>query len=96
MLGKNQINFTMKTLDAIFLENIINNDNNSLIKKGESGKKRMISNRIVLMVVGLIVLLMGILGAIPDWGLGTEPMWHAAIKILVGLIALVIAYMNKG
>jgi hypothetical protein len=57
----------------------------------------MISNRILLMVVGVIVLLMGILGALPDTTLdiGSEPIWHAALKIIIGLVVLVLAYMNK-
>ncbi len=55
----------------------------------------MVSNRIVLMVVGVIVLLMGILALVPDLDLGSEPEWHAAVKIIVGLAAIVIAYINK-
>jgi hypothetical protein len=38
---------------------------------------------------------MVILGAIPDLELGTEPIWHAILKIIIGLVAIVLAYMNK-
>ncbi|MFB6088563.1 MAG: hypothetical protein ABEK36_02165 [Candidatus Aenigmatarchaeota archaeon] len=47
------------------------------------------------MVVGLLVLLMGILGLIPGLNLGTEPAWHAGLKILVGLFAIAVPFMNK-
>ena len=47
------------------------------------------------MIVGFIVLIMGILGAIPDLEIGTEPIWHAILKIIIGLVAIVLAYMNK-
>ncbi len=55
----------------------------------------MISNRLLLMIVGVIVLIMGILGAVPGIDIGTEPMWHAALKIIVGLVVIILAYMNK-
>ena len=48
------------------------------------------------MIVGILVLLMGILGAIPSLEYATEPLWHAILKILLGLIALVVAYMDRG
>lgn len=57
--------------------------------------RKMISNRILLMIVGIIVLLMGILGAFPGIDIGTEPIWHATLKIIVGLVVLVLAYMNN-
>jgi len=57
----------------------------------------MISNRILLMIVGLIVLVMGILGALPDdmLDMGTEPIWHAILKIIIGIVAIGLAYINK-
>lgn len=55
----------------------------------------IISNRLLLMVVGVIVLIMGILGAVPGIDIGTEPMWHAALKIIIGLVVIILAYMNK-
>jgi uncharacterized membrane protein HdeD (DUF308 family) len=54
----------------------------------------MVKSKIVLMIVGIIVLLMGILGLL-DLGYATEPSWHAALKILVGLVAILFGYMDK-
>jgi len=59
------------------------------------GDGKMISNKILLMIVGVILLLMGILGAVPSIDIGTEPIWHAALKIIVGLVVVILAYMNK-
>jgi hypothetical protein len=59
------------------------------------GDGEMISNKILLMIIGVIILLMGVLGAVPGIDIGTEPIWHAALKIIVGLVVVVIAYMNK-
>jgi len=55
----------------------------------------MISNRIVLIIVGVIVLVMGILGLVPDLDMASEPEWHAALKVIVGLIAIGYGYMNQ-
>jgi hypothetical protein len=52
-------------------------------------------SRMVLMIVGVLILLMGILGVL-DLDYATEPMWHAILKIIVGLVALAVAYMDKG
>lgn len=54
----------------------------------------MIKSKIVLMVLGIIIILMGILGLL-DIGMATEPSWHAVLKIIIGLIALVLGYMDK-
>jgi len=54
----------------------------------------VIKSKIVLMIVGIIIILMGILGLL-DIGMGTEPSWHAILKIIIGLVALVVAYMDK-
>ena len=44
-----------------------------------------------LLIVGIIVLLMGILAVVPGLAWGTEPMWHAVLKIVVGAVATWIA-----
>jgi hypothetical protein len=44
-----------------------------------------------LLIIGLLVLVMGILGAVPGIGIGSEPIWHAILKIIVGIVAVVIA-----
>lgn len=54
------------------------------------------SSKWTLIVIGLIVLLMGIMAMIPSLEIGTEPMWHAVVKVIVGLVALVVGFMDKG
>jgi hypothetical protein len=46
-------------------------------------------------ILGLVVALMGVAGLIPSWELGTEPMWHAIAKIIIGLVAIVIPFVDK-
>jgi hypothetical protein len=58
------------------------------------GGDMVIKSKIFLMVVGILIILMGILGLL-DIGMGTEPSWHAILKIIVGLAALVVAYMDR-
>lgn len=48
-----------------------------------------------LMIIGLGLLLMGIAGVIPGWELATEPVWHAIVKIAVGVIALIVVFADK-
>lgn len=48
-----------------------------------------------LIIVGIVILLMGILGLVPDLTIGTEPEWHAALKILIGLVAIAVGFMEK-
>jgi len=60
---------------------------------GEERKMRY--SRLVLIVVGILVLLMGILGIVPDLDMGTEPSWHAALKIVIGLVAIAVGYMDR-
>ena len=45
----------------------------------------------VLLVVGILIVLMGILALIPGIGMGTEPVWHAIAKLILGVAAIVIA-----
>jgi hypothetical protein len=51
--------------------------------------------KITLIIVGLIILLMGIWGLIGTYAGVTDPQWHAALKIIVGLIAMGVGYMDK-
>jgi hypothetical protein len=44
-----------------------------------------------LVIVGVILILMGIGGLIPNLGIGTEPAWHALAKIVIGVLSLVFA-----
>ncbi|MBU7014926.1 MAG: hypothetical protein HXS52_11950 [Theionarchaea archaeon] len=54
----------------------------------------MVKSKTILIIVGIIVLLMGILGLL-DLDYATEPSWHAVLKIIVGLVAVVFGYMDK-
>lgn len=51
--------------------------------------------KITLIIVGLAVAVMGVLALIPGIDMGEEPMWHAVVKIIVGIAALVVAFMDK-
>ena len=44
--------------------------------------------------ISLAILIMGILGAIPGINLGTEPLWHAIVKIVIGLVGLFVAWKS--
>ena len=55
----------------------------------------MPSSKTVLMILGVIVALMGVAGLIPSIALGTEPMWHAAVKIVIGAYGAYVGYAEK-
>lgn len=48
-----------------------------------------------LIIVGAIILVMGIAGLPGVSDMGTEPDWHAILKIVIGIIAIIIAFMDK-
>jgi uncharacterized membrane protein YczE len=48
-----------------------------------------------LIIVGLIVLVMGIAGLPGVSDIGTEPDWHAVLKIVVGIVAIVVPFVDK-
>jgi uncharacterized membrane protein YczE len=48
-----------------------------------------------LIIVGLIVLVMGIAGLPGVSDLGTEPDWHAVLKIIIGIVAVIVALLEK-
>jgi len=50
----------------------------------------------VLLVISIIVILMGVMSLIPSIKLGTEPTWHAAVKIVVGLVGLWVSLQKTG
>ena len=52
-------------------------------------------SRAVLGIVGVLVALMGVAALIPSWTLATEPAWHSWAKIIVGVIALIIAMSDS-
>ncbi|MFC1640695.1 hypothetical protein ACFL2D_01450 [Patescibacteria group bacterium] len=51
--------------------------------------------KISLIILGAVIALMGIGGLIPSFELGDEPVWHAVAKIVIGLVAILIAIMDK-
>lgn len=53
-----------------------------------------------LMFVGVVLAIMGLLGLLPDGTLpeaisGTEPVWHAVAKVVVGLVSVGVALNDK-
>ncbi len=59
------------------------------------GKERGEMSKITLIIVGIIVAVMGILAVIPGIALGSEPLWHSVVKIIIGLIAIIIGLADK-
>ena len=51
--------------------------------------------KITLIIVGALLLVMGIAGLPGVSDIGTEPDWHAILKIIVGVVAVIIALMEK-
>ncbi|MFC2069112.1 hypothetical protein ACFLTP_08940 [Chloroflexota bacterium] len=51
--------------------------------------------KITLILISIALIVMGILGAIPGINIGTEPIWHAIAKIVIGLVGLIVA-MKSG
>jgi len=45
-----------------------------------------------LIVISLGVLAMGVLALIPSITLGSEPVWHSVVKIVVGAAGLYIGF----
>lgn len=52
-------------------------------------------SRIALIILGLLVAVMGVLGLIPSLGMGTEPVWHAVVKIVLGVIGVIIGAVDR-
>ena len=48
-----------------------------------------------LIIVGLIVLVMGIAGLPGVSDMGTEPDWHAILKIIIGIVAVIVPFIDK-
>ncbi|MEG3225155.1 MAG: hypothetical protein BME94_06460 [Methanobacteriales archaeon Met13] len=44
------------------------------------------------LTVGLIFVLMGVWGLIPNQSLGYEPAWHAVFKIILGIIIVGVGF----
>ena len=50
----------------------------------------------VLLVISIIVILMGVMALIPSINMGTEDAWHAAVKIVVGLVGVWVSLQKTG
>lgn len=53
--------------------------------------------RTYLLILAIVLIIMGIGGLIPYFSIASEPVWHAIVKIVIGLfsIALLIADTEK-
>lgn len=51
--------------------------------------------KLTLIIVGVLLLVMGVAGLPGISDMGTEPEWHAVLKIVIGVVAVVIALMEK-
>ena len=51
--------------------------------------------KITLIIVGALLAIMGIAGLPGVSDMGTEPDWHAILKIIIGAVAIIIALMEK-
>jgi hypothetical protein len=45
--------------------------------------------------VGVIILVMGIAGLPGVSDIGTEPDWHAILKIIIGVVAIAVPFLDK-
>ena len=62
-----------------------------VIKGGES----LHYTKWTLVIVGVIVLVMGIVGLPGVSDMGTEPDWHAILKIIIGVVAIAVPFLDK-
>ena len=51
--------------------------------------------KITLIIVALLLIVMGIAGWPGISDMGTEPEWHAILKIIIGVVALIVAFLDK-
>jgi len=58
--------------------------------------KEIIIKKRVLLVISIIIILMGVMALIPGIKLGDEPAWHAAVKIVVGLVGVWVFFNKTG
>ena len=55
----------------------------------------MISNKILLMIVSVLILLMGLIEAADLYYLGDYRWAHGVLLIIIAIVVLAIAYMSK-
>ena len=84
----------IKRLDFLRRTNIINKKFLTYIQLKREVKSLKYT-KLTLVIVGIILLIMGIAGLPGVSDMGTEPDWHAILKIVIGIVAVVIALMEK-
>jgi hypothetical protein len=85
------------TAVSLTLNRVESNIKNKLELKNSEllERKKMDYTRWTLIIVGLIVLVMGVWGLVGTYAGVTDPQWHAALKIVVGLVAVAVGFMAK-
>ena len=68
---------------------------NELFTLNKIGRREMISNKILLMIISVLILIMGILEAATDNLLGDYRMYHGILLIIIAIVVIAIAYMSK-
>lgn len=53
------------------------------------------NKKTVLLIIGLLIIAMGVLALLPGMSMGSEPMWHAIAKLVLGVAAVFIALKNE-
>ena len=46
------------------------------------------NKKTVLLIIGLLIIAMGVLALLPGMSMGSEPMWHAIAKLVLGVAAV--------
>lgn len=53
------------------------------------------NKKTILLVVGILIVVMGVLALIPGLNMGTEPVWHAVAKIVLGAVSIYFAVAKE-
>lgn len=48
-----------------------------------------------LLIISVVLIIMGVMGALPNLTTGYEPLWHAIAKIIVGIVGAFIALKKQ-
>jgi uncharacterized membrane protein HdeD (DUF308 family) len=48
-----------------------------------------------LFILGILVLVMGVLALIPGIDMGSEPVWHPWVKMVLGILAILISLRRE-
>ncbi len=61
----------------------------------DKGGNSVSLSKVSLVIVGIILVIMGVMALIPSLAIGSEPMWHAVAKVVIGIIAVIIPFTDK-